>query len=122
MLRLTLLFLAVFSQPSTTVPRLIEVSDSRGVASLQALHGALEALNEKSGPCVKGGGAVQACICAHAAELSSVRAHYVAAIKEHPDWTDQQVVYRTTGERGVPVSTTLSIKAYRLQLEQLTCR
>src|SRR5262245_13425874 len=111
---------ALYLQTPKPLPT-IEVTDPKDRASVQMLNDTLEALSQKVTACVDAGGKVETCRCSDPKDLTTLRKSYDSLIKQHPEWKDQLVSYRTVDKQGRNISGTLVLQNLRRQLEALKC-
>jgi hypothetical protein len=121
MFPLILLLLAVPIQRPADFPQLVEITNPADIADLRSLGSALEAFNQKVGPCITAGRPREACLCGAPPQLAALRSAFASVVKQHPGWKDQELHYTYSNAEGKPISTTIALEGYRRQLEALTC-
>ena len=99
----------------------IEVTSSADVTAVEGLHDAVGTLAEKVTACLTAKRPGVNCGCNYPQDLGIIRMGYEMLIRQHPDWKDQLLSYRSVTKEGRPVSATLVLQNLRRQLDALKC-
>jgi hypothetical protein len=98
----------------------IKIDDPKDVADVRALNELVNTLSRHVTACVNGGGEPATCGCRFPDDVASLRAGYQTAIKGHPHWKDQMLLYEFL-DNGRKISGALYMQTLRRQLESLQC-